>query len=451
MNHAHYRIDSKEKLPEILLNNSHTKKDIESLSDVFEIISAKPVGTKWFYLDKVQLVRQDKSQNTFKPQVKFSPCYIVHSEQLGNLVLDALEKKPEIKQKYNRPHLKAKKGKNISIRCILDCCKVLDKDIWTVLEGEEMKGHTSSKKIKIPKSSPELEEIVAWILTEGHIPLSHPSIEINQVKEDSKVLEEIARKIDGIFDVESVANFSDTESWNGKKGRRLIISSAAIRQFLVLKYNIPLGKKSKKIRWVVEVTEENYKNLLSEFIQTEGCISAESSHPRFEFKIQDECLRNACHKCLEKLGCQPQKSQTNTYNTGIYSFEDMLKLYNLVKTEINNEDLAKKISKIIEDSNILVGLKNKDWCPMIEEARQKLNPGKPNQAFVEEHNRIFPNNEINHAMVSSWALGKVPPRLSAVIVAQRVIDTPPENIFSNHLKSYISSSELKKHVQPQLR
>ena len=95
-------------------------------------------------------------------------------------------------------------------------------------------------------------------------------------------------------------------------------------------------------------------------------------------------------------------------------------------------------------------LKNKNWCSMVDEARQKLDQNAPNKAFVEKHNDLFPEIKINHAMVSSWALDKAPARLSAAILAQKVTETPPEQIFSDQLKSYISSSELKKHAQPKL-
>lgn len=446
-----YRIDSPEVVQERLPDDINCEDDnIDFLKDIFELFSTQPVGAKWFYVDNMKLCREDSSGNIFKPEIKFSPCYLIYSEKLGKLVLNALKEEPEIKRKYNRPHLKAKRGKNFSVKCVIECCKVLGRDFWKVLEVEEMKEHTSSEKIRIPEASPELEQIVAWILTEGHLPLSHPSIEINQIKEDSEVLEKLAKKVENVFDAESVVNFSDTESWDGKKGRRLIISSAPIRQFLVLKYDIPLGKKSKKISWNIEITEENYRSLLPAFIQSEGCLSAGSNHPRFEFKIQDECVRDACHKCLEYLGCEPQKSDDKTYNTGIYNFEDFLKVYNFIKTEMNNKKLENKSKELIRESNILAGLKNDDWCSLVNEARLKLDSNSPNKAFVELHNEIFPDIEINHSMVSSWALGKAPARLSAAIISQKVKEAPHDEIFSQELKSYISSSKLKKHVRPKL-
>lgn len=240
------------------------------LSEIFDIISREESlylnSQKWFYLNNVEIFRSDLSGNEYSPKVKFAPCYVEVSDNIKQIINEGINTEESIESNYYRINRKLSEKSSVPITCVIECCQATDKDFWKVMEGELVTAKTSSNKVKVPKESPELQEILIWILTEGHIPLSHPSIEINQISSNSKVLDDLAKKFEKLFDSSGIVNFSSTDSWRGESGERLIVSSAPVRQLLVLKYNIPLGKKSRKLNQRIQVNNKNYENLLRALI-----------------------------------------------------------------------------------------------------------------------------------------------------------------------------------------
>lgn len=403
--------------------------------------------TKWFYLNGLKIQRIDPSSNKYIPEIKFSPCYFEPSEKLQRIIRRGITAKPKIREQHSQLEKKIRNDARLPITSVIECCEILNQDFWKLVEGEKLGGKTSSKSITVPKETPKLEKLVAWVLTEGHIPLSHPSIEINQIKSAELALKTLAHDIEEIFNSEDIVKFSSTKSWSGEDGERLLVSSSAVRQFMVLKYRIPLGKKSRKINWDIPITKKNYRELLSCFIQTEGSIYSSNGQVKFEFKIQDKCIRDCCYSCLKRIDCNPQKSKTRkTFNTGTYSFEGILKLHKFAKHEIKDDKLAHKIRTEIQDSNLLSGLRNLDWCPLVEDARKALKSDSKNKAFSKIHNKLFPENSIEDYNVSNWALHKHAPPLSAAITAIHLTSKTSEDVFPDYLNSYINSSSLEKHV-----
>lgn len=402
----------------------------------------------WFYLNGIEIKRTDPSGNKFSSEIKFSPCYFQSSRNLKNSIRKALTKDPHIKEKYSRLERKIEKNQRLPLTAVLESCEILEKDFWNHIEGEMLAGETSPKYIEIPEETPKLEKMTAWIVTEGHLPISHPSIEINQLKSEAKTLQKLAEDFKYLFKCNNLTNFSSTSNWSGEKGERMIVSSAAVRQFFALKYSIPIGKKSKNIEWDIETSRENYLELLSAFIKSEGSINSSNGQTRFEFKIQDECIRNCCHNCLEMLNCEPQKSKTEkTFNTGVYSFNGLLKLHHFAKNTIEEEKLAKKIQANLNPSKLSSGLRNHEWCELVKNARKELKSSSKNQAFAKKHNHLFPNSDTNQFNVSNWALGNSPPPLSAAITSLKILDQDYEKIFPEHLNAYINSSSHLKYVE----
>lgn len=434
---------SKSENPDLLRRQKYT----ESLEDVLSKVEKESRYEQYsdittlFYLNGLGITRTDPSGNKYTPKINFVPCYFKHSENLNQIVREGINAKPTIKQRHNRLETKLNKNQRLPITAVIECCEATNQDLWNLIEGEKLAGKTSSEYITIPKETPKLQKLVAWIQTEGHIPLSHPSIEINQVNSESVVLESIAKDIEELFETENIVNFSETEHWSGEKGKRLIISSSAVRQFLVLRYNILLGKKSKNIDWNIIVSEDNYTQLLNCFIQTEGSITKSQNQLRFEFKIQDEAIRDACEECLRKIDCSPKSLDLDTYNVGLYSIDDFLKLYQFIENELTGTPIHSKAEEMIQNSRILYQIKNQEWCDYVRKARRRLSNNKPNQEFVKAHNGIFGDIEIiDHVRVSNWALKKNPAPLSAALLSFSILDKKPKEILEEHLQSYISST-----------
>lgn len=441
---------SKSENPDILRKQKHA----ESLEEVLSAIKKESRYeqyadiTKLFYLNGLKITRTDPSGNKYTPDINFVPCYFKYSENLNQIIKDGIETQPRIKQRYNRLETKLKKNQRLPITAVIECCEFKNEDLWSLIEGEKLAGKTSSTCITIPKETPKLQKLVAWILTEGHIPLSHPSIEINQVSSESVVLESLAEDIEDIFETENIVNFSETDNWSGEKGKRLIISSSAVRQFLVLRYNILLGKKSKNIDWNIKVSEENYRQLLSCFIQTEGSINRSQNQLRFEFKLQDSEIRDACEECLKKIDCSPKSLDLETYNVGLYSIDDFLRLFRFIESELTDTPIHTKAENMIQNSRILYQIKNQEWCDYVRKARRRLSNNKPNQEFVKAHNDCFGNIEvIDHVRVSNWALKKNPAPLTAALLSFDILNKNPMEVLDEHLQSYISSTSSMNYVK----
>jgi hypothetical protein len=400
-----------------------------------------------YWIDGTKLERLDNSGNKFRPEINFKPCYVDKSPAIKEIIRKGIQKKPELENKYSALK-RFEKSNRVPLPCLIECCDANEIDLWKTLKGESLGGKTSSKQIAIPERTAKLDQLLVWIKNEGHIPLSHPSIEINQIESESSRLEYLADLTADIYGESSLCNFSKTDCWSGKNGKRMIISSSAVRQLMVLRHGIPMGKKSRYISWNRKVTKQNYPRILSAMIQTEGSLSETNGQVRFEFKIQDKCMRDICHRCLECLGCSPSKTSGKTFNTGIYNIADMLKLYSFMKKQIDDTKITRKMEKKISESNILISLKKKKWCDGIYSARDRLDEQKPNKKFVELHNQIFHKAKINHTNVSSWALGKAPARFSAALIAARVLDNGFQEMFNEPLQIYISSTSLDQYVEP---
>jgi hypothetical protein len=399
-----------------------------------------------YWIDGTKLERLDNSGNKFQPEINFKPCYVDKSPNVKELIRKGIQKKPELENNYSALK-RFEKSNRVPLPCLIECCDANEVDLWKNLKGESLGGKTSSKKIDIPERTAKLDQLLVWIKNEGHIPLSHPSIEINQIESESSRLDYLADLTADIYGESSLCNFSKTDCWSGENGKRMIISSSAVRQLMVLRHGIPMGKKSRYISWNRKVTKQNYPRILSAMIQTEGSLSETKGQVRFEFKIQDKCIRDICHKCLECLGCSPSKTNGKTFNTGIYNIADMLKLYSFMNKQMDDPKITRKIEKKISESNILISLKKKKWCDGIYLARKRLDEQKPNKKFVELHNQIFHKSKINHANVSSWALGKAPARFSAALIAARILDNGFQKIFTKPLQIYISSTSLDQYVE----
>lgn len=398
-----------------------------------------------YWADGTKLERLDNSGNNYCPEINFKPCYVGSSTDVKHIIHKGLQKRPELEEKY--PAVERLENSNrIPLPCLIECCDLNRLNLWKALKGETLGSKTSSKQVVIPKRTAKLDELLVWIKNEGHIPLSHPSIEINQIVSESTSLDYLSDLTSDIYGESSLCNFSKTDCWSGENGKRMIISSSAVRQLMVLRHGIPMGKKSRHINWNRKVTERNYPRILSAMIQTEGSISESKGQARFEFKIQDKCIRDICHRCLQILGCSPSKTSGRTFNTGIFNIEDMIKLYYFMRNHIGDAKITRKTKRKISDSNILISLKKKHWCEGIDSARNKLEDRKPNQRFTELHNQIFNEVKINHSNVSSWALGKAPARFSAALIAAKVLDDGFQKMFNEPLQIYISSTSLDQYV-----
>jgi len=319
----------------------------------------------WYCLNNAVVTRSQPSGRIFQSRVCFSPCYIDVDETIKKVFIDTLNKLGTSQSKFSllcgyKVGTTRIINKKIPITAILKICQVLKLDIWQLLKGHKLFGKTSKTgTIIIPEKEqdPDILVLLTWIKTEGHLTLSHPSIEINQ-KNDMKSLKEIQRIIKEKFRLKKCGIFAI-----GKRGDdRLIISSSSLRQFLCLKHQIPIGYKSNSLERmnINNLSDECCQKIMAAFIQTEGCLSYNYTRnkkkklPKFEFIVKDQALAEDCLMTLQKMGFNPTyHHKQNVYKVGLYNSKQVIDLINLTKNYFFN---TKKISYLKEVCTSGIGL-----------------------------------------------------------------------------------------------
>ncbi len=313
----------------------------------------------WFCLHGTNIGRTQPSGRIFKSPLHFSPCYVKTDDKIKQVMIKACnlmnlsQGEFSILCGYKNGTIRFYKSK-IPITVILKTCQILNEDIWKLLKNYEFFGKTSRiGKIKIPhfKKNVEIDTILIWLRTEGHLELRSTHIEINQ-KNNIKSLEGLRKLITKTFNLKNIP----THFSRGSKGEdRLIISSSPLRQLLCLKFDFPLGYKTgclKKMDFG-GFSDEDYKKIMSAFVQTEGCLSRHNTRnkkkklPRFEFIVKDESLAEDCIFILKKLNFQPSfNHQQDKFKIGIYNSKEVIRLVNYIKPHVLNQNKINYLREI---------------------------------------------------------------------------------------------------------
>lgn len=312
----------------------------------------------WFCLHGIKVKRTQSSGRKFNSIVNFSPCYITLDNRIRRLILKAQkllnlsQRKFSVLCGYRSGSVRAYKDK-MPLVVILKICRILNINIWKVLENYEFFGKTSREgKIIIPKHKKDIDIdiILTWLRTEGHLEIRSTHVEINQ-KDDTKTLEKLRELIIKKFDLkETKKDFS-----KGKRGEdRLIISSSPLRQLLCLKYNLPLGYKSCSLKRMDlnNLSNEDYRKIMAAFVQTEGCLSyfytrnKKKKLPKFEFSVKDESLAKDCIFVLEKLKFKPILYKQNLFKIGLYNSKDTIRLVHQIEPYVFNKNKIDHLKKM---------------------------------------------------------------------------------------------------------
>ena len=313
----------------------------------------------WFCLHGANVTRTQPSGRKFRSLINFTSCYVNSDDRLKELIiktckyLNIPQTKLSILCGYKEGTIRMNMNK-IPLIVLLKISQILKRDIWKLLEGYMLYGKTSKKgRIKIPNCEKDVKMgiILTWLRTEGHLELRSTHVEINQ-KNNIKSLKGLRRLINQTFNLTN----TPTHFFKGSRGEdRLIISSSPLRQLLCLKFDLPLGYKSgclKKMDFE-GFSEEDYKKVMSAFVQTEGCLSSHNTRnkkkklPRFEFIVKDNSLAEDCVFVLKKLNFQPSfKHQRDNFKVGIYNSKEVIRLVNHIKPYILNQNKINYLKKI---------------------------------------------------------------------------------------------------------
>lgn len=236
---------------------------IDVLKEATESCSRDPyvpiyLQNLWFCLHR-QIVRKPVNIGYIELRVLFPPVRVNKNEKILNLLKHAKDwvghkKFAElcglthwaIYSWFTKKHLPP-------LTAVMKACQILGKEVWEVLDGVQLCGtkdriifrnHLDNKLKK------DLNDLIDWLSTEGHLSINGWHITITQYKENRKILEELKDKFTNVFGIEK----NRINIYDYRNVCCLYLSSTVIRQLLVLRYGLPLGNKSdiiriKKVNW----------------------------------------------------------------------------------------------------------------------------------------------------------------------------------------------------------
>jgi len=239
----------------------------------------------WFVLNNNYVYRKF-STGWKKFKVSFSDTYVEDSEKNKKIILDAYNScsKPKTKIFSNitgkcyvsiREYIS---GKNkIPLSTFIKSCQLLSKDPWQELDNSKIYSGSSTRFKFIMfknKITPELYILLNWINLEGNIAIDRPSITISQHINEKQCLNNLVKYFEEVFGINSelirIQQFKSRPSI-----LYLVVYSSPLRQILALKYEIPLGYKSRIVKpnpSFIFDRENNLRVLASE-VETEGSFA----------------------------------------------------------------------------------------------------------------------------------------------------------------------------------
>ncbi|MBU2639923.1 MAG: hypothetical protein KKG75_04435 [Nanoarchaeota archaeon] len=412
----------------------------------------------WYCLNEVKVKRFQPSGNIFNPKVSFVPVYIRSNKKIRNLI-----DKVTLYVKKNRfvelSGFKFRKGgifsqwrnRTIPITAIMKACQIAGENFLDLIDNSIIEGVTNKNGAIIfnKRRNKDLETILFWIKTEGHVQIYSTHISISQKEQSQEKLKILSKLFQNTFKLNKksvVINYN--KSW---KGHQLCISSAPLRQILNLIYKIPLGYKTncnvdEKIDFNKYSKEEKLK-ILSSFCETEGSFYNTLSHgkfisPRFEFKIYDRILANNFIQLLKTLNYNGIKMKYNKKNKifciGIYNFNNFLKLCFDLQPHLS-KGTNKKILNILSTKDLIarVKFKSENISDLIKEIRNKT---KYKRDFIKNIKKEYPLNHNSKYAVDWIKNGAVP--LSAIIYSCKLKNKNIFNYTPKHIAILLKAQNL---------
>ncbi|MDD5163291.1 MAG: hypothetical protein PHD95_03730 [Candidatus ainarchaeum sp.] len=408
----------------------------------------------WVCLNKTRIQRNVANKRIVKPLVAFHSVCLEPKDNLVGLVNDALKlvgTKTELAKLCNVKHRQliyfwTKKQGKIQLLALIKICQLLDKDIWQEIDDCKLYGHCAPEEEAItfhnyPRR--ELLDLLIWIKLEGHIALSQPRVETCQRKGAECTLEKIKEKFVRLYKMNpKVALIYDNSIHKGTDkdwdGYKLSISSAPLRQTLVLQYNMQPGYKCKDVEISDEINacknDEDKKQIFATILETEGSFFPENRDKQFpriaasslskKFRDQASKLGTELGYRIQKVNCDKGKN-TDFYDFRINYLTDTIKCFYDVLPYISHPIKKSAFLKIIENKEFLHCIKlqnNTKIKSLIKSARAKCsnNMYQCNKALVQkiEENKktMFKYKRHN---VNGWLRGKAVP-LQAIIEMCRI-------------------------------
>lgn len=386
----------------------------------------------WFVLNNKYVYRKF-STGWKKLKVSFSDVYVENSEKNKKIILEAYNScsKPKTKIFSNitgKHYVSIREyisGKNkIPLSTFIKSCQLLNKDPWQELDNSKIYSGSSIRSKFIifkTKITPELYMLLNWINLEGNISLNRPSVTISQHIDEKSCLENLVKYFKEVFGINS--EVIKIQKFKSRPDiLYLIVNSSPLRQILNLKYEIPLGYKSRMVKPNPSFNfgRENNLRVLASEVETEGSFAKHRRknviHCDLSFSTYSKKYSKSFSNRLKKLGYPSSFIVSKRERLGIreteyrvsfwkclhiqkFAFEIVPYLYHRKKLgnlmEVIKQKNYFKITRIDSDENIKSLIyKAKNKCGGFKFLAEELtNLGFPISskgvgAWIYQHNRI---------------------------------------------------------------
>ncbi len=211
--------------------------------------------------------------------------------------------------------------KRVPLMGLMKACQVTNIDFWKFLDGMKVYSSTSTPEeyfIYSDETTPAILDLVVWLKTEGSNDVSGPALTVHQSKKNKYIIDILSEKWSRELDI-------NPKVYEMENKYVIKINSAPLRQILTLRYNLPLGYKSRIIDFSTEISESSTKEeklmILAILIETEGTITFDErfSNPRAQIKFYSSSMKaiKDARNLSEDLGYL--RSKITKDNKGGYS------------------------------------------------------------------------------------------------------------------------------------
>lgn len=398
----------------------------------------------WICLNRTNIERKVSDTRTVNPIVNFHSVYVEPKEHIVQLVKDALAligTKTELARlcgtKFRQTIYQwTTKETRPQLIGLIKICQLLGKDIWEEIDGCKLYGHSCPEEEAITfQNHPrrELLDLLTWIKLEGHIALSQPKIETSQKKEAESTLHNFGKKFIHLYQMNpKVAFIYDNSIHNGTNkdwtGYKLSISSAPLRQILVLRYNMRPGYKCKTVEISEEIeaceNDEDKKQVFSTILETEGSFfpyKQGSPLPRIAVSSASKKFREQASELATELGYRVQKvdcskgTTTESYDFRINHLHDTIKCFYDVLPYFSHPIKKKRFLEITKDKKLLHSIKlrpTQEIKQLIKRARALCSNNNVacNRELARKIQKDNPTSfEYRRWNVNGWIRGKAVP------------------------------------------
>lgn len=345
-----------------------------NLQDKFCNISLQ---NPWFCLDGRYVYRKFTT-GWKKFRVSFSDTYIDNSKKSRKIISDAYNSCPKPKSKIFSDlcgkHYVAIRGyisgKNkIPLSTFLKSCYLLGLEPWKELDCCKLYSGSSDRSRFIvfkDKISPDLYILLNWLILEGNLDISRPTISIYQNAREYLCFKKLIKLFNDIFEVSP--QFIKLQKFKTRPNiSSLVVSSAPLRQLLNLRYNIALGYKSREIKPnpVFNFDREDILKILASEIETEGSFARHKkyniTHCDISFSTYSEDYSLSVFNKIKKLGYPVSFRASKRERCGIREVEYRVSFWGVFEIQKFAFEIMPYFHHLNKIKNLVEVIKQKDF------------------------------------------------------------------------------------------